>query len=56
MQDFNWEDFDVGEFEEPQGKVKTKKQSKHKWREIESYKEKQREKKEMSLYEHSYSM
>ncbi|MCW8834625.1 MAG: DUF3545 family protein [Colwellia sp.] len=56
MQDNNWYDEELCEFEEPQEKKKSKKQSKRKWREIESYKEKQRDRKIRDMNEHYYSL
>jgi hypothetical protein len=56
MQNNDWLGFDFDEFEEPQEKKKTIKQSKRKWREIEKFKDRQRERKVMDINDHYYSM
>lgn len=56
MQNNDWLDFDFDEFEEPQEKKKTIKQNKRKWREIEKFKDRQRERKVMDINDHYYSM
>lgn len=56
MQNNNVQEFDFDEFEEPHESVKSKKQSKRKWREIEKFKDMQRERKVMDINDHYYSM
>lgn len=62
MQNDNWQDLgldielDFDELEEPHEKKKSKKTHKRKWREIESFKEKQRERRVMDINDHYYSM
>ena len=56
MQNDTWQNLDFDEFEEEQEKKKTKKMKKRKWREIEAYKEKQRDRKVMDMNDHYYSM
>ena len=58
MENENWQDFDLDfdELEQPHEKKKSKKMHKRKWREIESFKDKQRERKVMDINEHYYSM
>jgi hypothetical protein len=56
MQNNDWLGFDFDEFEEPQEKKKTIKQNKRKWREIEKFKDRQRERKVMDINDHYYSM
>lgn len=58
MQNDNWQDFDLDfdELEERNEKKKSKKIHKRKWREIESFKERQREIKVMDINDHYYSM
>ncbi|MDX2370786.1 MAG: DUF3545 family protein [Colwellia sp.] len=58
MQNDNWLDCDLDfdELEEPHEKKKSKKMYKRKWREIESFKDKQRERKVMDINDHYYSM
>ena len=47
MHNTNWEDFDFDELEEPSDKKFIKKKSNRKWREIEAFKDRQRERKAM---------
>lgn len=56
MQNNNWEDFDFDEFEEPHEKKKSKRLGKRKWREIEEFKERQRERKVMDINDHYHSV
>jgi hypothetical protein len=56
MQNNNVQEFDFDEFEEPDEINKNKKQKKRKWREIEAFKERQRERKVMDINDHYYSM
>lgn len=56
MQNNDWQDFDFKEFEEESEKNKSKKQNKRKWREIEKFKDSQRERKVMDVNDHYYSM
>lgn len=56
MQNNNWEDFDFDEFEEPHEKKKGKRLGKRKWREIEDFKERQRERKVMDINDHYHSV
>ena len=56
MQNDTWQEFDFDEFEESQEKKKSKKLHKRKWREIEAFKEKQRDRKIMNMNDHYYSM
>lgn len=60
MQNDPWKDLDMeldfDELEESHEKKKSKKMHKRKWREIESFKEKQRERKFMDINNHYYSM
>ena len=56
MQDNNWLELDFDEFEEHYEKKKSTKQKKRTWRDIEAYKEKQRERRELDMNEHYYSM
>jgi hypothetical protein len=56
MQDNTIEEFDFDEFEEPQEKIKSKRMNKRKWREIEEFKERQRERRVMDINDHYYSL
>ncbi|MBL4764535.1 MAG: DUF3545 family protein [Colwellia sp.] len=56
MQNNTWQDFYFDEFEEQHEKKKNKRQSKRKWREIEEFKDRQRERKVMDINDHYYSM
>lgn len=58
MQNDNWQDFDLdfNELDEEHQKKKSKRVYKRKWREIESFKDKQRERKVMDMNDHYYSM
>lgn len=58
MQDDNWQalDEEFDEYETQYEKKKSARQKKRSWREIEAYKEKQREKKAMDINDHYYSM
>lgn len=58
MQNDNWQDFDLdfNELDEEHQKKKNKRVYKRKWREIESFKDKQRERKVMDMNDHYYSM
>lgn len=49
-------ELDFDEFEEHYQKKKMAKQKKRSWREIEAYKEKQRERKAVDEYEHYFSV
>lgn len=54
MHNTNWEDFDFDELEEPSDKKFIKKKSNRKWREIEAFKDRQRERKAMDINNHYY--
>lgn len=58
MKDNQWQELDFSEFEDDEQfeKKKNKVQKKRKWREIEAFKERQRERKFMDVNEHFYSM
>ena len=58
MKDSQWQELDFSEFEDEEQfeKKKNKIQKKRKWREIEAYKEQQRERKFMDMNDHYYSM
>lgn len=58
MKDNQWQELDFSEFEDDEQfeKKKNKVQKKRKWREIEAFKERQRERKFMDINEHFYSM
>ena len=58
MKDSQWHELDFSEFEDEEQfeKKKNKIQKKRKWREIEAYKEQQRERKFMDMNDHYYSM
>jgi hypothetical protein len=58
MKDSQWQELDFSEFEDEEQfeKKKNKIQKKRKWREIEAYKEQQRERKFMDVNDHYYSM
>ena len=56
MQNNNVQEFDFDEFEEPHESNKSKKLNKRKWREIEAFKERQRERKYLDINDHYYSM
>jgi len=56
MQNNTWQEFDFEEFEGSLEKKKTKKLNKRKWREIEEFKERQRERKVMNVNDHYFSM
>jgi len=58
MQNDNWQDFDLdfNELDEEHQKKKSKRVHKRKWREIEAFKEKQRDRKVMNMNDHYYSM
>ena len=57
MQDEQWQELDFSDFDDDVEfeKKKSKKQNKRKWREIEDYKEQQREKRELDFSENYYS-
>jgi ribosomal protein S4 len=57
MQNEQWQELDLTEFEDDVEfeKKKGKKQNKRKWREIEDYKEQQREKRELDFSDNYYS-
>jgi len=57
MQDEQWQELDGSDFDDDVEfeKKKSKKQNKRKWREIEDYKEQQREKRELDFSENYYS-
>lgn len=57
MQYNNWKELDFNDIEDQveYEKKKSKKQSKRKWREIEAFKDQQRERREMELNESYYS-
>jgi hypothetical protein len=56
MKEDDWLELDFDEFEEHYQKKKMAKQKKRSWREIEAYKEKQRERKAVDEYEHYFSV
>lgn len=56
MQNGAWLELDFDEFEDHYEKKKTSKQKKRSWREIEDFKEKQRERKFMDVNDHYHSM
>lgn len=58
MQNDNWQEFDLDfdELEESHEKKKNKKIHKRKWREIESFKDRQRERRVMDINDHYYSI
>lgn len=56
MQNTNWEDFDFDELAETTERKENKKKSSRKWREIEAFKDRQRERKAMDLNDHYYLM
>lgn len=57
MQDNNnVQEFEFDEFDAPEENIKSKRGSKRKWREIEAFKERQRERKVMDINDHYYSM
>ena len=58
MKNEQWQDFDFSEFEDEEQleRKKSKKTKKSRWREIEAYKEQQRERKFMDVNDHYYSM
>lgn len=54
MQNTNWEDFDFDELDEVNERKVNKKKNNRKWREIEAFKDRQRERKAMDLNDHYY--
>lgn len=58
MKDSQWQELDFSDFEEEDQfeRKRSKKQYKRKWREIEAYKEQERERKFMDFNDHYYSM
>lgn len=58
MKDSQWQELDFSEFEGEENleKKKNKTHKKRKWREIEAFKEQQRERKFMDINDHYYSM
>jgi hypothetical protein len=58
MKDSQWQELDFSDFEDEEQfeKKKNKVHKKRKWREIEAYKEQQRERKFMDMNDHYYSM
>jgi hypothetical protein len=55
-QENNLQEFEFDIFDTPEENTKSKRMNKRKWREIEAFKERQRERKVMDINDHYYSM